>query len=187
MERLSSSTQSEEWAEIVEQVDISDTFTTESFKLKARRKFAVANGKNFEEVTLAEVEQSPQGLRGWGEMALSVPGIEDCPSESAVSTPRSGNGKRKAEAEAKDDTAEGARSAAWQQPSSCRHYLPQSPAPEHRYCKHGHPPGQNPETECCKAKLSSLEHCLERARFRFGRSELMYPPERCAGVVLPGG
>ena len=68
----------------------------------------MANGKNFEEVTLAEVEQSPQGLRGWGEMALSVPGIEDCPSESAVSTPRSGNGKRKTEAEAKDDTAEGA-------------------------------------------------------------------------------
>ncbi|CAE7513217.1 unnamed protein product, partial [Symbiodinium pilosum] len=77
VEKLSSSTQAEEWAEVVEQCDGSATFATESFRMKARRKYAVVNGLKFEDVTVEEVEKSPQGLKGWGEMVVTVPGIEE--------------------------------------------------------------------------------------------------------------
>ena len=84
VEKLSSSTQAEEWAEVVEQCDGSATFATESFRMKARRKYAVVNGLKFEDVTVEEVEKSPQGLKGWGEMVVTVPGIEEAQSKPAA-------------------------------------------------------------------------------------------------------
>ena len=44
VEKLSSSTQAEEWKEIAEQCDSSSTFETEAYELKARRKYAASKG-----------------------------------------------------------------------------------------------------------------------------------------------
>ena len=54
------------------------------FRLKARRKYAVVNGLKFEDVTVEEVETSPQGLKGWAEMVVTVPGIEEAQSKPAA-------------------------------------------------------------------------------------------------------
>ena len=77
VERLSSSTQAEEWKEVVEQCDASATYETEAYHIKARRKFAVAKGLALEAVSLEDVEASPQGIHGWADINISVPGIEE--------------------------------------------------------------------------------------------------------------
>ena len=76
VEKLSSSTQEEEWAEIATQCDLSPTYETEAFQAKARRKFAAANGLPFESVTVKQVQESDLGLQGYAEMIITVPGIE---------------------------------------------------------------------------------------------------------------
>ena len=98
VEKLSSSTQAEEWREVVEQCDSSASFETEAFQLKARRKYACVKGISFESVTLADVEKSLQGLAGWADINVTVPGIEDASTEpgasSGLSTPSSVSRKR---------------------------------------------------------------------------------------------
>ena len=78
VERLSSSTHQEEWSEVIQQVDKSDTYKTE----EAKRKYAICKNVPFQSVELEEVENSPQGLAGWAEMCISVPGIEETSSEA---------------------------------------------------------------------------------------------------------
>ena len=104
VERLSSTSTSEEWQEVVEMIDESETFALESFRLKAKRKFAIANKLSLEEVALEDVQGSPQGLQGWADMVISVPGIEQVDDGSSVAsvacpvTPASKADKRKREA-----------------------------------------------------------------------------------------
>ena len=76
VEKLSSSTQEEEWAEIASQCDDSPTYETEAFQAKARRKYAAAKGLAFEAVSLKDVEQSDLGLKGYADLVITVPGIE---------------------------------------------------------------------------------------------------------------
>ena len=94
VEKLSSSTQAEEWKEIAEQCDSSSTVEAEAFELKARRKFAASKGVSLESVSLDDVKNSPQGLQAWAEALISVPGIEEVPGAEA-SGPKAP--KRKAE------------------------------------------------------------------------------------------
>ena len=72
VEKLSSSTQAEEWREVVEQCDSSASFESEAFQVKARRKYACVKGIPFESVTLADVEKSPQELTGWADINVTV-------------------------------------------------------------------------------------------------------------------
>ena len=76
VERLSSSTQEEEWQEIASQMDMSPSYELEAYRCKAKRKFAARHGKPYESVSLKEVEESDLGLQGYAEMVITVPGIE---------------------------------------------------------------------------------------------------------------
>ncbi|CAE7208657.1 unnamed protein product [Symbiodinium sp. CCMP2592] len=76
VERLSSSTQEEEWEEVASQMDSSPTYETEAYQSRARRKYAAAKGVPFETVMLKQVEESDLGLKGYAEMIITVPGIE---------------------------------------------------------------------------------------------------------------
>ena len=93
VEKLSSSTQAQEWQEVVEQVDNSCSFEQEALRIKARRKYAVVKAVPFESVTVEDVERSPQGLHGWADLHITVPGIEDAArsgsGDSAPTTPAS--------------------------------------------------------------------------------------------------
>ena len=106
VERLISSSVEEEWRDIVEKCDGSETFALEAFHLKARREYAIARGLTLQDVTLEEVENSPQGLQAWADMCVSVPGIEEDPNapspppSAASTTPIT---KRKAETGAETD------------------------------------------------------------------------------------
>ena len=60
IEKLSTSTEEEEWAEIAAQCDSSPTYETEAFQVKARRKYAAAKGVSFDSVTVKEVENRRQ-------------------------------------------------------------------------------------------------------------------------------
>ena len=73
VEKLSSSTRQEEWAEVVQQFDKSDTLKLESYRLKAMRKYAASMKIPFESVEPEEVETSPHGLQGWAEMNAPAP------------------------------------------------------------------------------------------------------------------
>ncbi|CAK9051241.1 Uncharacterized protein SCF082_LOCUS28143 [Durusdinium trenchii] len=75
VEKLVSKIEVEAFKEVAEMVDGSGTFQTESFRMKAMRKFAVYHNLQLEEVNYDDVANSPQGLRGWGEMNIAVPGI----------------------------------------------------------------------------------------------------------------
>ena len=94
VERLTCSSTSEDWQEVVEQCDNSETFKLESYRLKAIRKYAISHNLPMESVEISDVEGSPQGLAGWAEMQVSVPGIEELPGEDAMPSR-----KRRAEAE----------------------------------------------------------------------------------------
>ena len=69
----------------MKQFDNSDTLKLESYRLKAMKKYAASMQIPFDSVTLEDVESSPQGLQGWAEMQVAVPGIDD-PGESDGST-----------------------------------------------------------------------------------------------------
>ncbi|CAE6971965.1 unnamed protein product [Symbiodinium sp. CCMP2592] len=102
VERLSSSSTSEEWQEVVEMMDEGETFELESVRLKARRKYAASHQLSLEDVSLEDVVASPHGLQGWAEMVISVPGIEqvdDGASQAGttVSTMATPQSKRKRE------------------------------------------------------------------------------------------
>eukprot|EP00439_Symbiodinium_sp_Y106_P003788 s7080_g1.t1 len=64
VEKLSSSTQEEEWAEIATQCDLSPTYETEAFQAKTRRKFG---GRQWCALRVGH---------GYAEMIITVPGIE---------------------------------------------------------------------------------------------------------------
>ena len=75
VEKLVSKIEVEAFKEVAEMVDGSGTFQMESFRMKAMRKFAVYYNLQFEEMNYDDVANSPQGLRGWGEMNIAIPGI----------------------------------------------------------------------------------------------------------------
>ncbi len=81
VEKLTSKSEEESWKEVAEMVDNSGTFKTESFKCKAVRKYAAHHGVAYESVTVEEVANSPQGLRGWAELTITVPGVVDAPED----------------------------------------------------------------------------------------------------------
>ncbi|CAE7836355.1 unnamed protein product [Symbiodinium necroappetens] len=110
VEKLSSSTQEEEWKEIASQCDCSPTYETEAYQLKARRKFAAAKGLPFDKVTLKQVEESDLGLQGYAEMIITVPGIEvvdddtEAKTKTAAASRKSSKRKEKGNDEAEKDT-----------------------------------------------------------------------------------
>ena len=103
---MSSTSTKEEWAEIVEKVDGSDSLKLEAYRLKAMRKYSIVKGIPLESIDFEDIQNSPQGLEGWAEMSVSVPGIETALDEDATSaaavtptpTPkaRAGGGKKRA-------------------------------------------------------------------------------------------
>ncbi|CAE7276633.1 unnamed protein product [Symbiodinium sp. CCMP2456] len=95
VEKLSSSTQEEEWKEIASQCDCSPTYETEAYQIKARRKFAAAKGLPFEAVSLKDIEDSDLGLQGYAEMIITVPGIEVVEDDSKEQTSGRKTNKRK--------------------------------------------------------------------------------------------
>lgn len=127
VEKLTSKSEEESWKEVAEMVDNSGTFKTESFKCKAVRKYAAHHGVAYESVTVEEVANSPQGLRGWAELTITVPGVVDSPpaedegrsadaapategkkaagkTPAAGSTTKKGGERRRAEGDAGEDT-----------------------------------------------------------------------------------
>ena len=99
VERLCSTSTSEEWQEVVEMIDESETFALESFRLKARRKYALANHMSLEDVSNEDVEKSPEGIQAWADMALCQ--VEDKDKSSTTTapvTPAAKPGKRQREA-----------------------------------------------------------------------------------------
>ena len=108
VEKLVSKTEEEAWKEVAEKCDGSGTYETESYKCKAIRKYAIYNGLAVEAVTLETVQSSPEGLVGWAEMNVVVPGIDSTPkppatpqaaaavpSENAATEPEKSKGKGK--------------------------------------------------------------------------------------------
>ena len=86
VEKLTSKSEEESWKEVADMVDNSGTFKTESFKCKAVRKYAAHHGVAYESVTVEEVANSPQGLRGWAELTITVPGVVDAPEDEGAPT-----------------------------------------------------------------------------------------------------
>ena len=75
----------ESWKDVAELVDSSGTFETESFKCKAVRKYAFFYGVPVESCNVQEVAASPQGLQGWAEMNVCIPGLNDGETSSGTS------------------------------------------------------------------------------------------------------
>ena len=100
VEKLVSKSEEEAWREVAEKCDGSGTFETEGFKCKAVRKYAAYHNVAVETVDVDTVANSPQGLEGWAEMTVVVPGIE----ESKPATPQ-GKTPDPAEPDAKQPAA----------------------------------------------------------------------------------
>ena len=83
VEKLVSQTSEEAWREVAESVDNSATYELESFRAKARRKYAVVHGISYEAVDMEKVEKSLHGVQGWADMNVVVPGINEGTRESA--------------------------------------------------------------------------------------------------------
>lgn len=104
VEKLVSKTEQEEWKEMATMVDKSDTYATQAYKCKAMRKYASYYGVPMESVKIEDVAKSPHGIRGWAEMSVIVPGVNDKDKDDASSakTPKpKGGAKAKAKAKAK--------------------------------------------------------------------------------------
>ena len=86
VEKLSSTSTKEEWAEIMEKVDSSDSLKLESYRLKAMRKYAIVRGVPLESVDFEDIQNSPQKVDGWAEMNVAVPGIDSSATEDETST-----------------------------------------------------------------------------------------------------
>lgn len=87
VEKLVSKCEEESWNDVAELVDSSGTFETESFKCKAVRKYAFFHGVPVESCKVQEVAATPQGLQGWAEMNVCIPGLND--GETSSGTPDS--------------------------------------------------------------------------------------------------
>lgn len=87
VEKLVAKSEEESWKEVAEMVDGSGTYATESYKCRAIRKFAATYGLAVEAVSLQDVIDSPQGLNGWAEMCVTVPGV----AGEGPATPSSGS------------------------------------------------------------------------------------------------
>ncbi|CAJ1386233.1 unnamed protein product, partial [Effrenium voratum] len=87
VERLITSTSEEAWKDVVAMHDSSGTFETESYKCKAIRKYAAFHRKAPEACSIDDVVKSPHGLKGWAEMQIAVPGVEEGLAVPAASTP----------------------------------------------------------------------------------------------------
>ena len=151
VEKLVSKTEEEAWKEVAEKSDGSGTYETESYKCKAIRKYAIYNGLAVEAVTLETVQSSPEGLVGWAEMNVVVPGIDSTPkppatpqaaaavpSENAATEPEKSKGKGKeqnvAEARSKSPRNKAlARHRGQRQRKNCPGFRLQRPAPK-RFC-----------------------------------------------------
>ena len=62
-------------------VDKSATFEMEAYKCQAIRKYAAYYNLPLESVKAEDVAKSPHGIRGWREIQVTVPGINDKPSK----------------------------------------------------------------------------------------------------------
>ena len=67
----------ESWREMAIMVDSSATFETEAMKCQAVRKYAAYYKMPVEEVKTEQVVNDAWGVRGWCEMNITVPGIND--------------------------------------------------------------------------------------------------------------
>ena len=81
VEKLVSKCEEETWREMAEMVDKSATFEMEAYKCQAIRKYAAYYNLPLESVKAEEVAKSPHGIRGWCEIQVTVPGINDKPSK----------------------------------------------------------------------------------------------------------
>lgn len=82
-------------------VDGSDAYATQAFKCKAVRKWAAYFGVAVETVKIDEVAKSPHGIRGWAEMAVTVPGINDKDDGKSTAEMPAGSAKAKAKGKGK--------------------------------------------------------------------------------------
>lgn len=77
VEKLVTKCEEEVWKEMAVMVDQGATFETESMKCQALRKYAAYYNMSLENVTMEMVTTSPRGVRGWCEIQVTVPGIND--------------------------------------------------------------------------------------------------------------
>ena len=117
VEKLVQKSEEEAWREVAEKCDGSGTFESEGFKCKAVRKYAAYHNVAVESVDVETVANSPQGLEGWAEMNVVVPGIDDSkpatpctghPTEPDAQQPTA-KGKAKSKAKAKSKPAKAAK------------------------------------------------------------------------------
>jgi hypothetical protein len=120
VEKLVAKSEEEAWREVAEKCDGSGTFESEGFKCKAVRKYAAYHNVPVESVDVDTVANSPQGLEGWAEMNIVVPGIEESkpatpcqgktpdPAEPEAPVPK-GKAKAKAKAKSKSKPAKAAK------------------------------------------------------------------------------
>lgn len=100
VEKLVSKCEEEAWREVATMVDQSATFETESMKCQAARKYACYYEMPVESVKMEDVVNSPRGVRGWCEMQITVPGIND-KDTGASEQPETQAGSKKAKKQAK--------------------------------------------------------------------------------------
>ena len=84
VEKLVSKCEEESWKDVAVLIDSSGTFETESFKCKAVRKYAFFHGLAVESCKVQDVAATPQGLQGWAEMNVCIPGRNDFDTSSGV-------------------------------------------------------------------------------------------------------
>ena len=77
VEKLVTKCEEEAWKEMAVMVDQGATFETESMKCQAMRKYAAYYNMALENVTMEMIASSPRGVRGWCEIQVTVPGIND--------------------------------------------------------------------------------------------------------------
>jgi hypothetical protein len=77
VEKLVTKGEEESWKEMAIMVDSSATFETEAMKCQAVRKYAAYYKMPVEEVKTEAVVNDSWGVRGWCEMNITVPGIND--------------------------------------------------------------------------------------------------------------
>ncbi|CAJ1334196.1 unnamed protein product [Effrenium voratum] len=96
VESLVSQTSEEAWREVAESSDSSATYELEAYRTKARRKYAVVHGLALEAVNLETVEKSTHGIKGWAEMNVVVPNINDGARDAVPKAKAKGKARAKA-------------------------------------------------------------------------------------------
>lgn len=82
VEKLVTKSEEESWKEMAIMVGSSATFETESMKCQAARKYAAYYKVPLESVKMEEITNSPRGVRGWCELNVVVPGVNDKEKDS---------------------------------------------------------------------------------------------------------